>query len=178
MGRSRYKFHEHGYPYFLTNSVVEGIPLFKEPEIVKIILDGFLFLQRKREVELSAYVIMENHIHYIAKGNNLSEHIRNFKSYSAHQIVKYLKKNRKTRTLRQLKRAKLNHKIQSEYQIWTEGSHPKQLFTYEMMAQKTNYIHYNPVKRGYVDKPEHWRYSSARDYIGMEGMLPITIFAG
>jgi REP element-mobilizing transposase RayT len=178
MGRSRYKFHEYEYPYFLTNSIIEGIPLFKEPDIAKFILDGFLFLQRKREVELYAYVIMENHIHYIAKGNNLAEHIRNFKSFSAHQIIKYLKENNKNRALSQLKRAKLCHKVESEYQVWTEGSHPKQLFTYEMMAQKTNYIHHNPVKRGYVDKPEHWRYSSARDYIGVEGILPITIFAG
>ena len=32
------------------------------------------------------------------------------------------------------------------------------------MRQKLDYIHHNPVKRGYVDQPEHWRYSSARNY--------------
>jgi len=30
------------------------------------------------------------------------------------------------------------------------------------MRQKLDYIHYNPVKRGYVDQPEHWRYSRVR----------------
>jgi hypothetical protein len=29
---------------------------------------------------------------------------------------------------------------------------------------KTTYIHDNPVKRGYVDLSEHWRYSSYRNY--------------
>lgn len=27
---------------------------------------------------------------------------------------------------------------------------------------------YHHVKRGYVDEGEHWRYSSARDYEGLE----------
>ena len=37
-------------------------------------------------------------------------------------------------------------------------------------------IHYNPdnpVKRGYVDKSEHWRYSSGRDYIGLKGLVAV-----
>ena len=29
--------------------------------------------------------------------------------------------------------------------------------------QKLDYIHYNPVKRGYVDDPTHWRYSLKRN---------------
>jgi putative transposase len=32
------------------------------------------------------------------------------------------------------------------------------------MLQKLEYMHNNPVRRGYVDDPMHWRYSSARDY--------------
>jgi len=39
--------------------------------------------------------------------------------------------------------------------------------------QKIEYIHNNPVERGYVDRPEHWRYSSARDYLGQEGLLRV-----
>jgi len=39
------------------------------------------------------------------------------------------------------------------------------------MRQKPDYIHHNPVKRGYVDQPEHWRYSSARNHAGQEGLI-------
>jgi len=42
-----------------------------------------------------------------------------------------------------------------------------------MMRQKIDYIHQNPVKRGYIEQPEHWRYSSARDYVGVDGLLPV-----
>jgi len=31
----------------------------------------------------------------------------------------------------------------------------------------------NPVKRGYVELPEHWRYSSARNYLGQVGLIEI-----
>ena len=41
------------------------------------------------------------------------------------------------------------------------------------MREKIDYIHLNPVKRGYVDEARHWRYSSARDYEGVDGLLEI-----
>lgn len=41
--------------------------------------------------------------------------------------------------------------------------------------QRLNYIHNNLVKRGYVDLPEHWRYSSARAYLWLESLLPVVV---
>ena len=61
--------------------------------------------------------------------------------------------------LRQLRALKLRHKTRSEYQEWQEGSHPKQIANDEMMRQKLEYMHNNPVKRGYVDEAVQWRYS-------------------
>ena len=31
----------------------------------------------------------------------------------------------------------------------------------------------HPVRRGYVDDPLHWRYSSARNYAGLAGLIPV-----
>ncbi|MCP4702531.1 MAG: hypothetical protein GY862_37585 [Gammaproteobacteria bacterium] len=42
-----------------------------------------------------------------------------------------------------------------------------------MLRQKVDYIHRNPVERGYVDLPWHWRYSSARNYEEMPGLLEV-----
>ncbi|MDR9419960.1 REP-associated tyrosine transposase [Gracilimonas sp.] len=178
MGRSRYKIYEEHYPYFITSGVVDSIALFKDPELVQLILDGLIFLQKKRGVEINAYVILENHFHLIAKGENLGKHIKNFKSFMAHQVIEVLKKKKDLLSLNKLRQAKRDHKTESQYQVWDEGFHPKQLFTYEMVAQKLDYIHFNPVKRGYVDQPSHWRYSSVRDYEGETGLIPITIFNG
>jgi hypothetical protein len=63
------------------------------------------------------------------------------------------------------------HKHDRAYQFWQEGVHPELIQNEAMMRQKIEYIHHNPVKRGYVGKAEHWRYSSARDYLGIAGLL-------
>jgi len=65
------------------------------------------------------------------------------------------------------------HKTESDYQAWEEGSHPQLIETDAVMRQKLDYIHQNPVKRGYVDLPEHWRYSSARNYAGLAGLIEV-----
>jgi hypothetical protein len=42
-----------------------------------------------------------------------------------------------------------------------------------VLRQKLEYIHNNPVKRGYVDDPVHRRYSSAGNYAGVPGLIPV-----
>jgi len=76
--------------------------------------------------------------------------------------------------LEKLHFSKLRHKVDREYQFWQEGSLAELILSDDMMREKLDYIHFNPVKRGYVDKPEHWRYSSARNYAGLEGLIPIV----
>jgi hypothetical protein len=36
---------------------------------------------------------------------------------------------------------------------------------------RLNYIHMNPVRAGYVNRPEYWKYSSASNYMEMDGVL-------
>ena len=69
--------------------------------------------------------------------------------------------------------AKCAYKRDREYQFWQEGSHAEMVFSEAVMREKLDYIHQNPVKRGYVDVPEHWRYSSARDYAGQTGLMEV-----
>jgi REP element-mobilizing transposase RayT len=176
MGRSQYKIYETHFPYFLTSTIADSIPLFSDPEIAQLILDGLVYMQTSRDVEIYAYVLMENHIHFIARDEELIQTIQNFKSFTAHQIVAFLNNRNRYRILQQLKRAKLRHKSQSKYQVWQEGYHPKQINTHEMMIQKIEYIHNNPVKRGYVDFPEQWRYSSARNYLDSQALIPVTLY--
>ncbi len=45
-----------------------------------------------------------------------------------------------------------------------------------MLSERINYIHENPVRAGWVEKAEDYLYSSARNYIGLKGLLEIDIF--
>lgn len=96
-----------------------------------------------------------------------------FKSYTARRIIDLLEERGVRRLLDRFARARLAHKADREHQFWQEGSHPELLFSEAMMREKLDYIHYNPVKRGYVAEPGHWRYSSAVDYGGGTGLIAI-----
>jgi REP element-mobilizing transposase RayT len=137
------------------------------------VLDSLQFLQQHERLTVYAYVILENHLHLIASADNLSKEIANFRSYTARQIIGFYKTQNAQYILKQLNYYKLRHKTDRDYQLWQEGTHPEQIQGEAMMRQKIEYIHYNPVKRGYVDEPTHWRYSSARNYVGQKGLLQV-----
>jgi REP element-mobilizing transposase RayT len=124
-------------------------------------------------MHLFGYVILENHLHWIAAGEGLSDLIARFKSYTARQIIDELKTRGFSTMLDELQYYKLRHKSDQKYQLWQEGSHPQQILHHEMMVQKLEYMHHNPVRRGYVDESKDWRYSSARDYAGVKGLIEV-----
>ncbi len=173
MTRTRYRIFEDEYPYFMTNTVVGWLPVFAYPAFVQIVIDSWRFLQRERSVRIFGYVVLENHLHWIAVGRNLSKQVGHFKSYTARRIIDELEQRGFFAMLEQLRYFKLRHKIDQKYQLWQEGSHPKQIQSEEMLTQKLEYIHGNPVRRGYVEEPVHWRYSSARNYAGLEGLIEV-----
>ena len=176
MARSRYRFlNQDTCPYFITATTVNWIPLFTTPEIASILLDSLRFLVESRRITLFAYVIMENHVHLIASSADLSSEIAKFKSFTARKSIDFYLECKNSFILDQLAFNKLKHKKDRPYQFWQEGSHPQRMEDHSLMAQKVAYIHANPVRRGYVDLPEDWRYSSARDYAGMAGLLPISM---
>lgn len=173
MSRSRYKVYDNAYPHSLTCTVVEWLPVFTRPDAVQIVLDSWSFLQREGRLRLFAYVILENHLHFIASSDNLSKEIGDFKSFTARKLIDLLQSAGANTLLDQLAFRKARHKADREFQFWQEGSHPQQISSDAMMCQKIEYIHYNPVKRGFVDLPEHWRYSSARNYLRLPGLVEV-----
>ena len=174
MGRSRYRFADANLPHFMTCTALHWIPIFTRQETAGIVLDSLRYLQREGLI-LFAYVILENHFHIIAQSSQLSRDIARLKSYTAKQLIAYFIKNQVSAILEQLAFYKKAHKGERTYQVWQEGVHPEWIQNEIMMRRKVEYIHNNPVERGYVDKPEHWRYSSARNYLGMEGLLDVCM---
>ena len=176
MARSRYKiFQGDTTPYFVTATVVNWLPLFSNPHIAQIVINSLSFLQAHDRLTLMAYVIMENHVHWIAASDDLPKEVGDFKSFTARRIVDRLQEQGAHRLLQRLAGQKLAHKKDREYQFWQEGSHPQMITGEAMMRQKVEYCHQNRVRRGYVDEPAHWRYSSARSYDGLSGLLGVTV---
>lgn len=174
MTRTRFRIFENKTPYFLTNTIVAWLPVFAYPQFAGVIFESWRFLQEESGIPIYGYVVMENHIHWIASGDELNDQVRNFKSYTAGKIQDGLKIGGVETLFSELNYFKLRHKGGQRFQVWQVGTHPIEIQDEFMMRRNLDYIHLNPVRRGYVDVPEHWRYSNALNYDDGGGMINIT----
>ena len=173
MAHSRYRIYETEFPYFMTCTIVGWLPVFARPEAATIILDSWKFLQKERSLQIFGYVIMENHLHLIGWRPDLAKAMKDFKSFTARKFVDFLELC-DSGLLEQLRHLKERHKMQSDFQVWQEGNHPQQIAHDAVMSQKMEYMHNNPIRRGYVDEPVHWRYSRLGIYAGMKGLIDVV----
>jgi REP element-mobilizing transposase RayT len=154
---------------------VGWLPVFTRARYLDIITTSLSFCRQQKELRLHAYVILDNHLHLVVSADNLSQVIRDFKRHTAREILGVAQQENKLWLLKQFEFFKSAHKINSQHQVWQEGFHPQAITTEDMLRQKLDYVHYNPVRLGLIDRPEDWRYSSARNYFGQDGVLEIDL---
>ena len=75
--------------YYVTITVVGWIDVFTRKDYVYELMDNIKFCQTNKGLDLYAYVIMSNHLHLIAKSNDVPLNILlgNFKSYTSKKII-------------------------------------------------------------------------------------------
>ena len=122
---------------------------------------------------LFAYVIMFDHMHLItSRPTTTSNVLRVLKGLTARRVIDYLKENNYLSSL-----SKLEHQEQDrnhKYSLWQTEKNVLPVFSEGMFMEKVNYIHQNPVQAGFVTKEEDWKYSSARDFCGMKGLVELS----
>lgn len=123
---------------------------------------------------------MSNHLHFIwtARENNLSDIIRDLKTYRSKSITRAIEEEPESRRDWLLymfgfyaKRTNAN----DYFKAWTGNNHPEVIFSASFLHCKLNYIHQNPVKAGLVAEAAHYLYSSAVDYEGKKGLMAIDL---
>ena len=179
---SKYKINNHQDIYFITFAVVEWVDALSRPYYKDILIDSFKHCQQNKGLIIYAYVIMNNHVHMIesaAEGYNLSDILRDMKKFTSKKIIAAIEDNiqesRKSWMLwlfRSNGERNFNNQV---YQFWQQDNHPICLDNTIMLKQRLNYLHNNPVKDGIVEEPQHYVYSSARDYTGVKGLLDIIL---
>lgn len=153
--------------YFITLTVVGWIDVFTRKEYADEIVKNLKFCQEKKDLEIFAYVIMPSHIHLVCRRNIglLSELLRDFKSFTAKQLLKLIAENpqesRKEWLRYMFKFFANRHAQNSEFMFWQKTNHPTELFSADIIEQKVDYIHNNPVIAGIVTEPNFYQYSSA-----------------
>ncbi len=180
MGR-KYKIRDQDRFYFVTFTVIQWIDIFTREAYRDIVIDSIKHCQKHKKLEVGAWCIMTNHIHLILRSCEefpLEGIIRDLKSFTSRELRKAITKNigesRKSWILKTMIEAGNNKSNNKDWQLWMQHNHPIELDTSYLIDQKMEYIHENPVKAGFVENPEHWLYSSARDYyMDQPGLLDI-----
>jgi putative transposase len=173
--RTRYRVAELESPHFITCTIVGWLPVFTRVSYLDLVTASLTFCREQKGLRLHGYVILDNHLHLMVSADNLSQVVRDFKRHTAGEILALARQENKLWLLRQFEFLKSLHKSNSQHQVWQEGFHPQAIISEDMLRQKLDYMHYNPVRLGLVDHPEDWRYSSARDYLGQNGMMEIDL---
>ncbi len=179
---TRYRFGNNEYAHFVTLSVINWIDVFSRELYKEVIVESLKYCIREKGLVLHAWVVMSNHLHLIIssrEGFVQSDIMRDFKKYTSRTIIKAIEENvqesRKEWLLwmfRQAGSKNGNNKVY--HQFWKQDSHPIELSNNEMMRQRLDYLHENPVKAGLVWEAWAYKYSSAIDYYKEEpGLLPI-----
>ena len=178
----KYKIHDQKDFYHVTFTIVNWVDVFIRDTYRKIFVDSVKYCQREKGLLVGAWVIMTSHTHMIigTNGNNIQHIIRDLKSYTSRHIRKELEQatyeSRKEWMLQMFYkagRAKSNNK---DFQFWIQNNHPIQLSSTEMMKQRIEYIHNNPVEAGFVNEAQDWKWSSAYDYCGgTQGLIELVM---
>ena len=166
--------------YFTTSTVIDWMDVFTRPAYKHIIIDSLKYCQEKKGLEIYAWVLMTNHLHMIAgtrSDTQIGDILRDFKKFTSKGIVNAIEANqqesRKHWLLDKCRFRGANDNKIKDYKFWQDGNHVETIYTFEFYMEKFNYIHMNPVRQDVVDRPEHYLFSSARNYCGEKGLIDV-----
>jgi putative transposase len=131
--------------FFITTNLNLGEQPFLEPEY-QILAETMVNERRRLNFLLFGYVLMPDHWHALICPRSpvtISAVLQNMKRVSSFRI------NRLRRT----------HGSRWQHQFWDRFVRHSKEFT-----ERLEYMHMNPVRKGLIEKPEQWRWSSYNNF--------------
>ena len=152
------------YVQFFTASILKWKTILLNDSYKQIITDSLEYLVAQKRITLYSFVIMPNHIHLIwqmENGQKRTDVQRDFLRFTGQQMLKDFRTNNP----RLYKAFEVNLKDR-KHQIWQRNPLSVDLYSREVIEQKLDYIHHNPVqgKWNLVNEFTDYKYSSASFY--------------
>ncbi|WP_113661707.1 REP-associated tyrosine transposase [Pedobacter nanyangensis] len=157
---------------FFTATCLNWQNLLEPDQHKQVILSSLEFLVNDNRIWLYGYVIMPNHIHLLWRKQDawIDKNIAQiFLKFTAQQIKFNLMANHPGE-LTKYKSSQSDRK----YHFWERRPYQATMNNRNIVAQKLDYIHYNPVKKKLSTSPLDYQYSSARFYEGLEKSTFLT----
>jgi len=154
-------FHRYYIPggaVFITQVVQDREPVFRDPKMILLLRETLHKVQELHPFTILGYIFLPDHFHYILQPSGES----NFSSIMHSLKPNFTKEYKKVVGLSPSQSMKFWQKRFWDHVIRDDRDFENHL----------HYIHYNPVKHGYVTDPRDWKDSS---YIEWEkrGLYPV-----
>ena len=148
-----------GGTFFFTVVTYKRYPVFAEEPVITLLHKCFQIVASEYPYTMDAIVILPDHLHCIwTLPDNDSDFSTRWKLIKATFTKNYF--GSKAHNVSESMRSK------GERGIWQRRFWEHMIRNQEDFNRHSDYIHYNPVKHGYVSLPIEWKHSSFRDFIG------------
>lgn len=153
--------------FYLTAVSKDRLPIFRTDKLAQLMCNALDEARRSGKFLIFAYVIMLDHFHLVTDSKVDSKDIFRFvKGIASRRIIDHLKEHGRTESLEKLR---VQHRMDgSEYSVWQRHPNTRLLWSEQMVWQRIQYTHLNPVRAELVDLPNEWRWSSARIWHGRQ----------
>jgi len=156
----RRNFVSGGSYFFTVNLAERRLRLLVDR--VDLLREAFRYVRRRHPFEIEAIVVLPDHLHAIwTLPENDSDYALRWR----------LIKSAFSRSLPKGERISPSRAGKSERGVWQRRYWEHTLRDEDDFARHTDYIHYNPVKHGYVRRVRDWRHSSFRRMVRL-GVYP------
>ena len=120
-----YRIKDQHAAYFVTLTVIDWVGVFTRKEYKDILIDSLKYCIANKSLCVYEFVIMSNHLHAIVSCDKLplSDIIRDFKKFTAKQIVEQIansNESRKEWLLKKFAFAGARNSNNKTYQFWQQ----------------------------------------------------------
>jgi len=146
---------------YITAVAKDRIPVFRTDQIKAIACSAFDEARKSGGFAIYAYVLMSDHFHAITDSMlKPSKVIQYINGIISRRVIDHLKEHGHNASLQKLRRE--SGARGHTYSLWDHHSNAFPIFSEDILIQKVNYIHHNPVGAGLVERAEDYRWSSVR----------------
>lgn len=150
--------------YFWTSTILKWKHLLKQDRFKETIISSLQTLTDRKCIAIYGFVVMPNHVHFIWEmltRNQKEMPDSSFSKFTAHAFKKDLALNHP-----QVLEVFKVEKGDRSYQFWQRDALAVEIKGRDMLHQKLNYIHLNPLAERWnlALRPEDYKWSSARFY--------------
>ena len=163
MTKGLYRYYGNHDLHFITCSCYHRQPELNEPERRDLFLRILEQARQKYRFVVHGYVIMPEHFHLLMTEPEVGDPSVVMKVLKERFTKKLRTKSAGAPLIASFAMSGFPHRDPAP--VWQKRFYDFNVRTEQKQIEKLRYMHRNPVKRGLVERPEQWEWSSFRSYL-------------